>query len=182
MAHDRSLVIGVAGRIGSGKSEAAHFLERECSFHYVRYSAVLADWFGVDPAAKERLQDIGENVMSSDDQLELNRRVLQCMILDRDNVVDGLRHPTDYETLQRRFGSSFFFIFIDTPADIRFERLRDRFGTYEEFLAADSRWVESHILALQPLANLVLSGSVSERELTSSVELAVRSFRKGERS
>jgi len=70
------IVIGVAGRIGSGKSFAAHHLEQHFGFQYLRYSLVLADWFKADPAAKSRLQEVGWGVMSGDRQRELNRRLI----------------------------------------------------------------------------------------------------------
>ena len=62
--------------------------------------------------------------------------------------MDGLRHPIDYESLRNGFASQFALIYIDTPPEIRFRRLRDRYRTYDEFLAADSHPVESNIDAL----------------------------------
>src|SRR5664279_1988010 len=121
------IVIGVAGRIGSGKSFAAHHLEQYFGFQYLRYSLVLADWFKADPAAKPRLQEVGWDVMSGDRQSELNRRLITLIDRKRDCAVDGLRHPIDYDSLKTEFVCQFALIYIDTPPEIRFGRLRERY-------------------------------------------------------
>src|SRR5271166_856910 len=81
-------------------------------------------------------------------------------LIDRkkDCAVDGLRHPIDYDSLKNEFASQFVLIYIDTPPEIRFRRLRERYQTYDEFLAADSHPVESNIDSLVPLASAVLRG------------------------
>ena len=108
MADDAQLVIGVAGRIGSGKSEVAQCLRDRFGFQYLRYSLVLAEWYHADPAAKPQLQELGWNVMSGDGQRELNRRLIAQIDPKRDCAVDGLRHPIDYESLRRRIFFSLF--------------------------------------------------------------------------
>jgi dephospho-CoA kinase len=173
-------VIGVAGRIGSGKTEVARFLERECGFQYLRYSFVLAEWFKTDPAAKARLQEVGWDVMSGDGQRELNRRLIAQIDANRDCAVDGLRHPVDYESLKNAFASRFFLIYLDTPAEIRYERLRSRYCTWDAFMAADSHLVESNIDRLVSLAAVVLSGSTPAEELRVEVDGVLKEFRSGE--
>ena len=44
MVDNARLVIGVAGRIGSGKSEVAQCLRERLGFQYLRYSLILAEW------------------------------------------------------------------------------------------------------------------------------------------
>jgi dephospho-CoA kinase len=176
---DRRLVIGVAGRSGSGKSLVARHLERECGFQYLRYSFVLADWFGIEPEDKARLQKIGWEVMSGGKQPELNRRLIAQVAPDRDCVVDGLRHPLDPESLRNEFSSRFFLIYVNTPAELRFERLRARYATLEDFVIADSHPVESNIDSLKLLASAVLPGTLSQNQLTIGAGDLVRAFRSG---
>ena len=52
MVDNARLVIGVAGRIGSGKSEVAQYLRDRFGFQYLRYSLVLAEWYHADAAAR----------------------------------------------------------------------------------------------------------------------------------
>ncbi len=171
------LVIGVAGRIGSGKTVVARYLADRHGFEYLRYSIVLADWYKEDPEAKMRLQTVGWEVMSGEGQLELNRRLISRIDPAYDCAVDGLRHPIDFESLKNAFANSFFLVYIDTLHEIRFERLRNRYATYEEFLAADSHPVESHIQELVPLASATLNGAAPMGELGPQVDQLVRDFR-----
>jgi dephospho-CoA kinase len=173
------LVIGVAGRIGSGKTEVAHLLEAQWGFQYLRYSIVLANWYGTDPSAKARLQQVGWEVMSSDRQRELNSKLIQRVDRDRECVIDGLRHPIDFESLNSEFSSCFYLFFVDTPAEIRFERLRQRYTTRELFIEADSHAVESNIGRLVPLANLVLNGQLPMHILAKQIEDFLSICRKG---
>ena len=179
MADNAQLVIGVAGRIGSGKSQVAQCLRDRFGFQYLRYSLVLAQWYHADPAAKPQLQELGWNVMSGDGQRELNRRLIAQIGPKRDCAVDGLRHPIDYESLRNAFSSGFSLVYVDTPSEARFERLRDRYASYQDFVAADSHPVESKIDMLIPLASAVLPGTLPSEQLAAGVERLVRQFRSG---
>ena len=114
-----------------------------------------------------------------DGQRELNRRLIAQIDHERDCAVDGLRHPIDYESLRGALGSRFFLIYVDTPAEIRFERLRGRYASYEDFLNADAHPVESKIDMLAPLASVVLLGTSPPQQLAAEVERLVREFRSG---
>jgi dephospho-CoA kinase len=179
MTSSSQIVVGVAGRIGSGKTAVSRFVEMEFGFQYLRYSQVLADWFHADPADKVLLQSVGGQVMTGAGQHELNRRLIAKIDRLRDAVVDGLRHPVDYESLRDAFGERFFLVYVDTPAAIRFERLIARFQTYEEFREADNRAVEGHIDSLKPLASVVLSGAAASEQLASAIRTFVFDFREG---
>jgi dephospho-CoA kinase len=172
-----NLIIGLAGRIGSGKTEVAHLIESQCGFQYLRYSIVLADWYHTDPSAKARLQHVGWEVMSGDRQRELNYRLIQQVDRNRECVIDGLRHPIDFESLKSEFGSCFHLIFVDTPAESRLERLRSRYATREQFVEADSHPVESNIDAMRPLADVVLDGELPISEITNAAKAFVSAFR-----
>lgn len=166
---ESKIVVGVAGRIGSGKTEIAHLLEGQYGFQYLRYSIVLAEWYGTDPSAKARLQQVGWEVMSNDHQRELNSKLIARVDRNRDCVIDGLRHPIDFESLKSAFSSRFRLFFVDTPAEIRSERLRERYATREQFVEADSHAVESNIGRLVPLANLVLNGQLPTHVLAKQI-------------
>lgn len=176
-AHRDGLVIGIAGRIGAGKTTLGRWLESESNFQYLRYSLVLAEWFQTEPDAKTRLQEIGWDVMSGDSQLELNQRLIGRIDGHRDCAVDGLRHPIDFESLMSKFGSRFFLIYIDTPPELRFDRLRARYPTHEAFLKADSHPVEAKIESLKPLAAATLSGALSRQQFFAEAKGLIGDFR-----
>jgi cytidylate kinase len=164
---DDRLVIGIAGRIGSGKTSVGKYLNSAHGYQYVRYSQVLSDWRASDPESKAHLQEVGWEVMAGGMQEELNRRLIAQIMPDADVAVDGLRHPTDFRCLNTSFSSSFHLLFLESSLTTRWERLRSRskYATLESFKAADSHAVERQIEALRVNAALVIpnEGSPSFR-------------------
>jgi len=175
----KRLVIGITGRIGSGKTTAADYLA-EHGFGHIRYSHVLADWFKEDPEQKSELQVVGWDVMSGGQQQELNRRVIAKIDTDRDWVVEGLRHPVDYRSMKNAFSSQFHLVYIDTPQDARWSRLHKiaRFRSFEEFLTAEKHPVEQNITELKPFAELWITGGDPLQQLYEPLDNFVASIRK----
>jgi len=174
------LVVGITGRIGSGKTTVGRYLESRYGFQYVRYSEVLADWRVKDPENKTQLQKVGWEVMAGGMQAELNRRLIARITPDADVAVDGLRHSLDYETLKNSFSDSFHLLYIDSPPRLRFERLNQK-GKYANlalFDAADSYPVEQQIDSLRSSAALVIHNERSVQDLYAIVDEAIRTFRK----
>jgi dephospho-CoA kinase len=172
-------VIGVAGRIGAGKTSAATYLSSKYGFQYLRYSQVLADWLAKDPESKARLQEIGWEVMSGGRQTELNRRLIAQIVPGASVAVDGLRHPVDYESLKKSFTSAFLLLYIDSPRAERWARLKawGRYSSFELFEAADSHPVEQSIELLKPSAAVVLQNSGSLQDLYASLDEVIRKIR-----
>jgi dephospho-CoA kinase len=174
------LIVGITGRIGSGKTTVGRYLESRYGFQYLRYSAVLEDWRAGDPESKAHLQKVGWEVMAGGMQAELNRRLTAQIVPNADVAVDGLRHPLDYETLNNSFFGSFRLLYIDSLARLRFERL-NRKGKYADlasFEAADSHPVEQQIDSLRPKATLVIHNERSLHDLYAAVDDAILTFRK----
>jgi dephospho-CoA kinase len=177
---DERLVVGITGRIGSGKTTVGKYLESHHGFQYLRYSAVLAEWLAKDPESKAHLQKVGWEVMAGGMQAELNRRLVARIMPDADVAVDGLRHPLDYETLNNSFPVSFRLLYIDSPPQLRFERLKQK-GKYADlslFDVADSHLVEQHINSLRTDATLLIHNEGSVPDLYKAVDEAIDSFRK----
>jgi dephospho-CoA kinase len=174
------LIIGITGRIGSGKTTIGRYLESRHGFQYLRYSAVLADWQIQDSESKEHLQKVGWEVMAGGMQAELNRRLVEQILPGRDVAVDGLRHPLDYETLRNTFHASFHLLFIDSPPQLRFERLnrRGKYSDFDTFHAADFHPVEQNIDSLCAQAAFVIHNEGSPQDLYGVVDDAISRFRK----
>lgn len=183
-AQSKRLVIGITGRIGSGKTTVGRYFESKYRFQYLRYSAVLADWLADDPERKAHLQEIGWQVMAGGAQSELNHRLITQIVAYGDAAVDGLRHPLDYENLSKTFSDSFHLLYIDSPPQTRFARLNQngKYGDFASFAAADSHPVEQHIDALGSKAQVVIRNERSLENLYVMVDEAIRDLRKEGRS
>jgi dephospho-CoA kinase len=174
------LIVGITGRIGSGKTTVGRYLESRYGFQYLRYSKILAEWRAKDPESKARLQEVGWEVMAGGMQAELNRRLTARILPDADVAVDGLRDPLDYKTLNNSFPGSFRLLYIDILPRLRYERLnqRGKYADFNSFDAADSHPVEQQIDSLRANAALVIRNEGSLDDLYAAVDKAIHSFQK----
>jgi len=176
---DDRLVIGIAGRIGSGKTSAGKYLSSRYGFQYLRYSQVLSEWLAKEPESKTHLQEIGWEVMAKGMQSELNSRLIAHVLPDVDVAIDGLRHPIDYESLDISFSPSFHLLFIECPSSKRWEHLKgkSRYANFTAFENADSHPVEQQIESLRAKAALVLDNEGSLQDLYAALDRAIREFK-----
>lgn len=174
------LVIGITGRIGSGKTTVGRYLESRHGFQYLRYSEVLAAWRAKDPESKAHLQEVGWEVMAGGMQAELNRRLIAQVKPDVSVAVDGLRHSLDYETLSNSFPKAFRLLYIHSAPQIRFDRLnkKGKHAEFSSFKAADSHPVEHHIDSLQSNAAVVICNERTLQDFYVAVDDAISRFRK----
>jgi dephospho-CoA kinase len=174
------LVIGIAGRIGSGKTSVGHHLNSRYGFQYLRYSQVLSEWLAKDAESKTHLQEVGWKVMAGGMQTELNRRLIAQILPEGDFAVDGLRHPIDHESLKDSFPESFHLVYIESSSKLRWEHLkgRSKYADFASFHAVDSHPVEQQIETLRASAARVLKNESSLEVLYSELETAIQEFRK----
>lgn len=173
------LVIGITGRIGAGKTSVGKYLESQHGFSYVRYSQVLSDWRAKDPESKASLQVIGWEVMAGGMQAELNARLISEVPAESNCAVDGLRHPLDFESLNRAFNPDFFLVYVNSPPEMRWRRLQRRYPALDDFGRADSHPVEQQIEALRGMAFAELDNEGSIMNLYSKVDDVLMRIRRG---
>ena len=173
------LVIGITGRIGAGKTSVGKYLSSAHGFYYARYSQVLSDWLAKDPESKAHLQAVGWEVMAGGMQAELNTRLISQLPAQRDSAVDGLRHSLDYESLNSAFSPHFYLLFISSPPELRWQRLRSRYPKQDAFGRADSHPVEQQIDSLRDRAFAVLDNDNSLQSLYSKADALLKRIRAG---
>lgn len=173
------LVIGITGRIGAGKTSVGKYLESQHGFWYVRYSQVLSDWRAKDPESKAHLQVVGWEVMAGGMQAQLNSRLISKVPAESNCAIDGLRHSLDFESLNAAFSPHFLLVYVDSPPEMRWQRLQHRYPTLEDFRRADSHPVEQHIDSLRARAFAVLENDTSLQNLYSNVDAVLTRIRLG---
>jgi len=176
---DERLIIGITGRIGAGKTSVGKYIESRYGFFYVRYSQVLSEWMAQDPDSKTHLQAVGWKVMAGGMQQGLNDRVIARLESRGDCVVDGLRHPLDFENLSTTFPSQFRLLCVESPASMRWQRLMPRYHAVEAFQSADSHPVEQQIDSLCESAFAALKNNGTLDELYLGVDEVMKRIRPG---
>jgi dCMP deaminase len=140
------MIIGLTGKNGSGKGEAARFLT-ESGYEYFSLSDILRDELAAkkQEITRESLTVIGNELRAQLGAGALAERTLAKLGPEAHAVVDSIRNPFEVEALRRR--SDFHLISIEAEAQIRFERIKARKResdpkTYDEFLEMEAR--EAH--------------------------------------
>ncbi|MFQ5696867.1 MAG: deaminase [Myxococcota bacterium] len=147
--------IGVAGLNAAGKTQVVEYLAQR-SFYRESLSDVIRE-----ELAREAIECTRDAMIARGRALRerfgpaiLAERVLARLPADRNHVIDSIRHPAEVAAL--RAGGDFVLLWIDAPAELRFERARarGRVGvpqTLAEFEAEQARELASDDPAAQQL-------------------------------
>ncbi len=119
------MIIGLTGKNGSGKGEAARFLT-ESGYEYYSLSDILRDELKArgKEVTRENLIAIGNEVRENHGAGALAERTLQKLGAEAHAVVDSVRNPFEVEALRRR--SDFHLLSIEADPQTRFERTKAR--------------------------------------------------------
>jgi predicted NUDIX family phosphoesterase len=169
LASDR--VVVVAGRIGSGKTETAGYLNQKLGWPLVKSSELLQGLMGAPPmieigrrefqarAFEFIRRDGGPERLSASIEARVNKiGAERC-------IIDGIRHLSTYENLTLRFGGGVGLIFVQTPPDVAYDMYRAREAqgvltfSYREFLEIYDAPVESEIPSLGRKAQVYIYNS-----------------------
>lgn len=151
---NHSEIFLVVGYIGSGKTEACALLANEYDYVLVPCSRIMQEIIGCPPIeviGREQLQNLGEKFIKEQNGHErLAQGIIEYMLKNpgKKFVLDGLRYPETFYTLQKKIGKQITVIYIETTIDNLFEYYVNREGidcTFEEFLHTLSHPVEREI-------------------------------------
>ncbi len=166
----QKIIIGIAGKMASGKGTVANALVLDYQADRVRSSKPLRlvlDQFLI-PQKREHLQKLSTLLRQAFGEQTLIQSIVHQITLSTASLVvfDGIRRAIDVQTLKTL--PNFLFIYVDAPSQIRYERYvkrnenpGDGAMTYEEFLKEDNAEPESEIEGLKELADHVIDSSVS---------------------
>lgn len=149
------MIIGLTGKNGSGKGEIANFLKGR-GFHYFSLSNVLRDHLRKKkkPLTRKNLFEMGNRLRAEQGAGVLAEQVLSHLDIDKNYVVDSIRHPGEVKVLRLR--KEFSLLYVAASQRRRFERLKRRRRekdpkTFREFIALERQEAKSRIKEDQQL-------------------------------
>ncbi len=183
------LVVGLAGRMGSGKGSVSDYLHGEYGASQYRFSGILMDILERLHLALERVslqklgvalrRDYGEDVIVKALKKDLDGDEAEI------GVIDGIRYENEVDML-RGFEDSIL-IFLTAPARTRYERCIKRTEkaesgmSFEDFMEAEGRETERYIDEIGEKAEHVVENTGSLEELFEKVDtvMAGKGVKKG---
>lgn len=119
------MIIGLTGKNGSGKGEAAAYLKK-LGYAYHSLSDALrseAANLGLE-CTRDHLYELGNQMREAEGAGVLAKRIVKEIEPEKNTIVDSIRHPDEVAVLRKL--DNFYLIVVDAPAEIRFERMKHR--------------------------------------------------------
>jgi dCMP deaminase len=184
------MIIGLTGKNGGGKGEAAKFLS-ERGFRTLSLSDILreeAERRG-KPVTREFLVELGNELRGEHGAGILAERIFARLDPEKNYVIDSIRNPAEVRVFRRR--RDFILANIQAPQRLRFERLRLRGRendprTYDDFLALEAKEAKSPDANAQQLdqtaalADVTLENGGPLKELQEKVKRLLLDYSKKE--
>jgi len=173
-----SLIIGLAGKIGSGKTAIAAYITEKYNAPVYRFSQILLDILQrlhMEPT-RENFQGIGaclrrgmnESVVVNAMKKDLEKE--KAVII----VVDGLRYMNEVEML-RTFEHNIL-IGIDAPPEVRYTRCVERSEkgeekkSFEEFLDSEQQETERQLVKVMEKVDHRIDNSLSKEDMMKRID------------
>jgi dephospho-CoA kinase len=172
------LVIGLSGRIGSGKGTAAEYLKRKYGAQQFVYSDMLSDILRrlhVE-VTRGNLQALGKGLRESlgrDVLVDAMRGELKAARAEM-RLVDGIRYVNEVEML-KAFPHSVL-LFIDAPPEVRYERAKKRSEkgeaqlSFKEFKELEKAATERELGKVKAMADYVIDNSRTVKDLHKRID------------
>jgi len=176
----KKIIIGIAGRMGCGKSKASAYLIEH--YQAVRFRSsdplrtTLTDIFGI-PQSRENMAKLSTFLRSTYGEGTIAHAVAELVKKSEVPVCifDGMRRKIDAQTF-REF-ENFTLLFIETDEKVRYERYvkrnenpSDADMPYEEFLKRSNAEPEQEIDMLKAEADFVVENNGTMEEFNQKIE------------
>ena len=168
------MIIGLSGKIGSGKTTIGRALAKELNFRYASFGDYVRHLLraqGGDPDCREQLQDLGASLVRRD-HLEFCKGFLSFASYEDGNdlVIDGIRHVKILNAIRELLPTSkILLLYLETSEISRHERLERRDEDVRRIVRAQQHRVEHDLeTELPKRADAIIDSSLT-------IEEAVRS-------
>lgn len=171
------MFLGIAGRIGSGKTTFARGAAARLGFRRIGFGdhiRAIAQSRGLNSSDRAVLQELGQTLVSADPHAFLASLLSRADYRPAENVVlDGIRHVEiwrEVAALAGREGSRALLVLLTLPDGDRRPRVASRGMDWETAVASDKHASEADLEhRIGPMADLILDGRLSEKRLIDSV-------------
>jgi len=171
---EKIYVIGLYGKIGSGKDAIAEYLSKKYKFRLLTFSSVLDDILRGEGREVTRVNEIELAIrMRKEHGNDVLAKKLSDRLEDGVYVINGFRYPEEVEFFER-YGDDFKLLKADCSRETRYERVKQR-GTrgeksisWDEFLKNDS--AKTEILVDSIKADYYINNEGTLSELYSQVD------------
>ena len=159
-------IIGICGRICSGKSYVADLIASEFSFPVASFGSYLKFYCEKNnlPTDRKYLQNLGQN-FAEKEPIQFVINVIDHFIGNRNAIIiEGIRHHSIFEIINT-LSENTMSIFVDADQETRYNRYvqrkknSDKLKTPSQFIKLDNHPVEIEIESLKPLCDIVVDST-----------------------
>lgn len=173
------IIIGIAGKISSGKDTVADYITKKYNAKSLKYSQALRDVLTriYQDISRDNMQKISSLIRQMFGEDTLAKIIYNDILNSTENiiVVTGVRRSADIDLLKTMSGFKLFY--IDTNINIRYERLiqrseniDDRNKTFEEFQKQELAEAEMYIDKLKEIADYTIDNNSNVDDLYKKVD------------
>jgi dephospho-CoA kinase len=166
------MLIGITGKIGSGKSRIAKHIETKYGYHRLSTSDLLKSILKSKDIeqSRENLQDIGDNVIKMIGGSGF--MAIMFVYLPQGNYqIDSIRHLEALQYMKKKYGHDFVNIFVDTTEVTRYSRTEMRYESFEHFKKIDSANTEKEIELIKSQSDFIINNENSFPEVLTQIDV-----------
>ncbi len=175
----KKLIIGITGKIHSGKSTLAKKISHNLDIPIVSFGGYLKEFSLQNnlPTDRDSLQNLGNNRILDNPELFIDN-VLTSHSDTQIIIVEGIRHYKVLQYLDQIYTQSLF-IFLNVPFDERYDRyinneiFKLKNLSKEEFYKIDNHEVECEINSLEEKCEIVLNSEYQINDLLEKIKTKI---------